>query len=83
MRGDPAAYANWQDIDLKRTFVSCPDMAAIPEEFWANSQPDNYVGTEDVVVFYFDTNFFGYGDISTESRSSALCEVNIKQNKTT
>ena len=79
MQGDdPSAYANWHDLDLKRNFVSCPDMAAMPEEFWTKSQPDNYKGAEDVVAFHFNPDNLGYIDGRADNKLAALCEVNTQ-----
>ena len=71
-------YVNWQDIGLNTNFVSCPDMAPIPEFLWYKGQPDNADGRKDVTAFYF-TNTpplnFGHEAIDVGWRIRAFCEV--------
>ena len=47
MKGNLIAYVNWQDVGLKRKFVSCPDMADMPDRMWGPGEPDNSGGEED------------------------------------
>lgn len=74
-----ALHTSLMDRDLNRTFGFCFPEQILPDELWAQKQPDNFAGLESCAMLDIcdSCNNAGFHDTSCTVIAKVLCQLLI------